>query len=151
MQPTIHGANCCCCFVSVTADNSFGRHFTSKIGQEDLDNGIGDDDEDDEDEEGDEGQDDADLENLLAGGNLSLNRFGQKRRLVNNSVGRSASSVFCDDSCKMSAATAAVCKYAKSVSSSKNAAMSTRICSRFFFSATPALRLSVVVLYAMLC
>lgn len=69
--------------VCTTVDNSFGMHFTSKIGQEDQDNGIGDDDDEDEDEEGDDGQDDADLENLLAGGdNLSLNRFGQKRRLV---------------------------------------------------------------------
>lgn len=63
-----------------TVDNAFGRHFTTKIGQEN--DSVGDADED-EDEEEDEGQHEADVETLLAGGDsLSLNKFGRNRRFV---------------------------------------------------------------------
>lgn len=67
-------------------DNSFGRHFSPKLGHED-DEVDEEDDQDDDDEEEEGGGDDAqharDVEDLFAGGNnLSVKKFGQKRRLV---------------------------------------------------------------------
>ena len=68
------------CFSTEKTDNSFGKHFSSKIGDHD-------DDDDDELEgaegEGNERQHAQDVEDLFAGGNrLSMRKFGQKRRSV---------------------------------------------------------------------
>lgn len=82
-------------FHEYNIDNSFGRHFSSKIGHEDDEDhdddhdAAADDDDDDQADDadgegdGDEKQHAQDVEDLFAGGNrLSMKKFGQKRRSV---------------------------------------------------------------------